>query len=87
MAPQVVIDATKSLLQCEVHAEMSCALEHLVESCKVLEPARSLNLQDWILEPLLVDDAEDPAANDEDLGYGVEALVDDGESLDGLKKH
>ena len=23
----------------------------------------------------------------EDLGYGVEALVDDGEALDGLEKH
>ena len=50
-------------------------------------PARSLNPQDWILEPLLVDDAKDPVDDDEDLGYGVEALVGDGEALDGLKKH
>ena len=40
MAPQVVIDATKSLLQCEAHTEMSCALQHLVKSSKVLEPIR-----------------------------------------------
>ena len=40
VAPQVVIDATKSLLQCKAHTKMSCALEHLVESCKVLEPIR-----------------------------------------------
>ena len=54
VAPQVVIDATKSLLQCTsmddpstltssglgAHKEMGCALEHLVKSCKVLEPTR-----------------------------------------------
>ena len=40
VAPQVVIDATKSLLQCEDHTKMSCELEHLMESCKVLEPTR-----------------------------------------------
>ena len=50
-------------------------------------PARSLNPEDWILEPLLVDDVEDPVDDYENLGYGVEALVDDGEALDGLKKH
>ena len=49
-------------------------------------PTRSLNPQDWILEPLLIDDVEDPANDDEDLGYGVEALMDDGEALNGLKK-
>ena len=40
VAPQVVIDATKSLLQCEAHSEMSCALKHLVEPNKVLVPTR-----------------------------------------------
>ena len=43
--------------------------------------------QVWILELLLVDDAKDPVVDYKHLGYGVEALVDDGESLDGLKKH
>ena len=50
-------------------------------------PARSLNPQYWILEPLLVDDVEDLANDDESLCYGAKALEDDGEALDGLKKH
>ena len=40
VSPQVFIDATKSLLQYEADIEMSCAVEHFVESCKVLEPTR-----------------------------------------------
>ena len=35
----------------------------------------------------LVDDAEDPVDDVEDPGDGVKALVDDGETLDGLEKH
>ena len=42
----------------------------------------------------LVDDAEDPAVVDEDLGDdaedlgdGAKVLVDNGKTLDGLKKH
>ena len=60
---------------------------HLVPWSTFWSLARSLNPQDWILETHLIDDVEEPVDDDEDLGYGVEALVDDGESLDGLKKH
>ena len=40
VAPWVVIDANKSLLQCEAHTKMSCALKHLLDPDKVLEPTR-----------------------------------------------
>ena len=41
MAPQVVIDATKSHLQClEPLSEWVCALKHLVLDYKVLIPTR-----------------------------------------------
>ena len=88
VAPQVVIDATKSLLQCigmeDPSTLTSGALEPLqrwvVPWSTLWSLVRLLNPQDWILEPLLVDDAEDLATDDEDPGYGAEAL-------DGLQKH
>ena len=35
----------------------------------------------------LVEDVEDHIDGDEDPGDGIEALMDDGEPLDGLEKH
>ena len=61
---------------------MGCALKHLVSSWQGLCTHK---VESWSHH--LVDDAEDPTDDDEDLGDCVEAPVDDGEALDGLKKH
>ena len=83
MAPQVVIDATKSHLQClGPLTEWVCALKHLVPSWQgpCAHKARS-----WSHH--LVEDAEDPFDGAEDPEDGVEAFVDDGEALNMLEKH
>ena len=61
---------------------MGCALKHLVSSW---QGPCTHKVGSWSHH--LIDDAEDPADDAEEPGYGVEALVDDGEALDGLKKH
>ena len=83
VAPQVVIDATKSHLQClGPLTEWVCALNHIVPNwqgpCTHKVGSYSHHL---------VEDVEDPADGDEDPRDGVEAPVDDGEALDGLEKH
>ena len=46
---------------------------------------RSLYPQGWILMP--IEDVEDSADGAEDPEYGPKALMDVGETLDGLEKH
>ena len=96
MAPQVVIDATKSLLQYTGMDDPS------ILTSSALEP-----LQRWVV-PLkhlvpswqgpcthkfgswchhFAKDVEDSANDAEDPRDGPEALVDDEESLNGLEKH
>ena len=83
MAPQVVIDATKSHLQfLGPLIEWVCALKHLVPSWQ--SPCTH-KVGSWSHD--LVEDVEDPADGVEDPGDGVEAFLDDGEALDGLEKN
>ena len=64
------------------HTELVCALKHLVPSC---QGPCTHKVGSWSHH--LVNNAEDPANDVEDLGDGVEVLVEDGETLDGFKKH
>ena len=76
MAPQIVIDATKSHLQClGPLTKWVCALKHLVPNWQgpCTDMFGSLSHQ-------LAEHIEDP-------GDGPKALADYGESLDVLEKH
>ena len=76
MSPQVVIEATKSHLQClGPITQWVCALKHVVPSWQGTYAHKDGS---WIHH--LVEDDEDP-------GDGVEAFMDDDESLNGLEKH
>ena len=82
MGPGVVIDSSKSHLQClGPLTEWVCALKHLVPTRLDLEATTLLKMLNH-----LVEDVEDPADGAEDPRDGVEALVGDGEVLDGLEK-
>ena len=61
---------------------MGCALKHIVPSWQ--GPCIH-KVGSWSHH--LVNDAEDPIDVDEDIGYDVESLVGDEESLDILKQH
>ena len=90
MAPQVIIDATKSKLQyLGSLIEWVCSLKHLVPSWQCPCTHKTGFWCHHIFEDVedLVDGAKDPEDGVEDPGDGVEAPVDDGESLDGLEKH
>ena len=83
MAPQVVIDSTKSYLQClRPLTEWVFALKYLVPSwqgpCTHKDGSWSHHLVEYV---------EDPNYGADDPRDGVEAFVDDGEALDGLEKN
>ena len=83
VAPQVVIDASKSYLQCLGSlTEWVFSLKHLVPSWQgpCTHKARS-----WSHH--LAEDVEDPTDGVEEPRDGAEVFVDDGEALDGLEKH
>ena len=83
MAPQDVIDATKSHLQClGPLTEWVCALKHLVSSWQ-----GPYIHKDGSWSHHLVEDAEDPVDGGEDPEDGVEVFVDDGEAIDGLENY
>ena len=83
MAPQDVIDATESHLQClRSLTEVVCALKHLIPSWQgpCTHKARS-----WSHH--FAEDVEDHVDDAEDPRDGPEAFVEDGESLNDLEKH
>ena len=83
MAPQVIIDATKSHLQyLGSLTEWVCALKHLVPSWE-----GPCTHKDGSWSHHLVEDAEYPTNGVEDPRDGPEALIDKGESLNDLEKH
>ena len=83
MAPKVVIDATKSHLQClGPLTEWVSALKHLVPSWQGPCTHKSGSCSHHLAE-----DAKDPGDGAEDPGDGAEAFVDDGEALYDSKKH
>ena len=83
MALQIVIDATKSHLQCLGPLwEWVCALKHLVPSWQ--GPSTH---KDRYWSHHLAEDVEVLVDYAEDLGDGPKTLMDDGEPLDELEKH
>ena len=77
VAPQVVIDATKSHLRClGPLTEWVCALKHLVPNW---EGPYTHKAGSWSHH--LVEDVEDPADGVEDPGDGPEDLTEVGEAL------
>ena len=80
VAPQIVIDATKSHLQCLGHlTQWVCSLKHLVPNWK---GPYTHKVQSWSHH--LVEDVEDLADGAEDPEDYAEDIMDDGDSLDGL---
>ena len=83
MAPQIIIDATKSHLQClGPLTEWVFSLKHLLPGWQGPYTHKTGSCYHHITE-----DVEDYADDFEYPVYGLEALMDDGESLDGLEKH
>ena len=83
MAPQDVIDATKSHLQCLWPlTTWVCALKHLVP---IRQGPCTHKAESWCHH--LAEDVENSVDDAEDPVDGLEDLTEVGKALDGLEKH